>query len=142
MKHAIQFYPRKHCFTCKTYLKMIAIATIAKFLKIAYFVNSEFVVKAWHKSVLDYGSRLIKVHKGYYRDAYLVHEQYRDRPNYGEQFFFENLCGQRHWGMLLSRGSYKKCQKRLLYFMESSHTKPILIENSENTLLETENLNF
>ena len=72
----------------------------------------------------------------------MVHEQYRDRPNYGEQFFFENLCGQRHWGMLLSRGSYKKCQKRLLYFMESSRTKPILIENSENTLLETENLNF
>jgi hypothetical protein len=28
---------------------MFAIATIAKFLKKAYFVNSEFVVIAWHK---------------------------------------------------------------------------------------------
>jgi hypothetical protein len=31
---------------------------------------------------------------------------------------------------------------KLLHFMESSRTKPILIENSEKTLLETENLNF
>ena len=100
------------------------------------------------KSVLEYGSRLkvLKVLNSFIKVIIETRTWYMNNTGTGQivvnNSFFENLCSQRHWGMLLSRVSYKKFQKRVLFFMESSRTKPILIENSENTLLETENLNF
>ena len=124
-------------------------ASNSKFLKKNYCVKNVFAVVVWHKirPGLWFSIERVKSYKQfykvYYRGEYLVHEQYREWPNYGEQFYFENVFGgKRWWGMLISRGSYKKCQSRLQYFMESSLTKPILIENSEKTLLDTENINF
>jgi hypothetical protein len=95
---------------------------------------------------------IVQFHKEYYKSKdyeCFYYEQYQDWPNYGEQLFFENVRGSREWGMLISRGTYKKCQLRLAHFMQSARLKPILIRDpntesgiSEISLLDKECLHF
>ena len=123
-----------------------------------YAIKNEFVVIAWHKIrpglwfTVERVKSFTQFHKGYYKKGNydcLYYEQYQEWPSYGEQFYFENVRGIREWGMLISRGSYKKCQLRLEQFMESARLKPILIHDpntetgiSEMTILDKECLNL
>ena len=61
---------------------------------------------------------------------------------FGQKIFFENAFKQKYQGMIVSRGSYNKCQQRLYHFMDSTYRHPILRTETEPTLLDDCKLNF
>ena len=111
-----------------------------------HFKMSEFIVMSWHKIrpglwfSIERVRNVDQFFKGYnkpelFQRKHIVYEPLGVWPAYGQKIFFENAFKQKYQGMIVSRGSYNKCQQRLYHFMDSTYRHPILRTEGEPTLL-------